>query len=106
MAPPFSSSQGSPLAYIGPAAENARIEEIETLVARPADLPSLLANQHRLALVYGDLWWANLYLEWHNAPPRMWEKATSTSLICRVGRVYQQTFIDAYSEVACGRPSE
>ena len=49
-----------------PTADDARVEEVETLFARPADLPVLLADQHRLALVDGDLRWADLDLERHN----------------------------------------
>jgi hypothetical protein len=52
----------------GPTADNACIEEIETLLTRPVDLLALLGDQHRLAVMYGNLWWANLYLEWHDAP--------------------------------------
>src|SRR6266478_5076006 len=35
----------------GPTADNARIEEVEPLFARPVDLSVLLGDQHRLALV-------------------------------------------------------
>jgi hypothetical protein len=50
-----------------PTADNARVEEIETFLARPADLPILIADQNGLALVYRDLWRADLDLEWHHA---------------------------------------
>ena len=53
----------------GPAADDAGIEEIETLFARPVDLPVLLADQHRLTLVDGDLRWADLDLERHEVLP-------------------------------------
>src|ERR1700730_6050189 len=48
-----------------PAADKARIEEIQALFARPIDLPVLLADQHRLALMDGDLRWADLNLDRH-----------------------------------------
>src|SRR6266404_2492998 len=52
-----------------PAADNPRIEEIKALFARPIDLPVLLADQHRLALVDGDLRWADLDLDRHAVLP-------------------------------------
>src|SRR5215469_8882615 len=51
----------------GPAADNTRIEEIEALLARPIDLPILFGDQHRLALVDGDLRRADLDLDRHAA---------------------------------------
>jgi hypothetical protein len=53
----------------GPTANNARVEEVESLFAGPVDLPVLLGDQHRLALVDGDLRWAYLDLKRHEAPP-------------------------------------
>src|SRR5207248_8692855 len=55
----------------GPTADDARVEEVEALFARPVDLPVLLADQHRLALVDGDLGWADLDLERHDCSPLM-----------------------------------
>jgi hypothetical protein len=49
-----------------PTAYDACVEEVETLFARPVDLPVLLADQHRLALMDGDLRWTDLDLERHN----------------------------------------
>jgi hypothetical protein len=49
-----------------PAADNAGIKEIEALVAGPIDLPVLLVDQHRLALVDGDLRWADLDFDRHS----------------------------------------
>src|SRR5262249_39360557 len=60
---------GFAVGIYGPTADNACIEEIETLLARPVDLPAVLGDQHRLALMYGDLRWANLDFEWHSTPP-------------------------------------
>src|SRR5215472_8910451 len=51
----------------GPTADHPRIEEVETLFARPVDLPVLFTDQHRLALVDGDLRWADLNLDRHAA---------------------------------------
>src|SRR5215472_6871815 len=48
-----------------PAADNARIEEIEALVARPIDLPILFGDQHRLSLVDRDLRRADLHFDCH-----------------------------------------
>jgi hypothetical protein len=76
---------GFAVCIYGPTADNARIEEIETLRARPVDLPGLLADQHRLALVYGDLRWADLYPEWHSTPPwcsRRWVGRVPAHRVC------------------------
>jgi hypothetical protein len=51
----------------GPTAEDARIAEIEAFFAGPFDLAVGLADQHRLALVDGDLLWTDLHLERHMA---------------------------------------
>jgi hypothetical protein len=53
----------------GSAADNPRIEEIKALFARPIDLPVLFADQHGLALVDGDLRWADLDLDRHAMLP-------------------------------------
>jgi hypothetical protein len=52
-----------------PTAEDTRITEIKALFAGPFDLAVRLGNQHRLALVYGDLLRTDLYLERHGGPP-------------------------------------
>ena len=49
-----------------PTADNPRVEEVQTLVARPIDLPVRLADEHRLTLVDGNLRWTNLNLERHD----------------------------------------
>jgi hypothetical protein len=49
-----------------PVADNPRVEKVQALLARPVDLPVMLADEHRLALVDGNLWWANLNLECHD----------------------------------------
>ncbi len=48
-----------------PATHNPRVKEVQTLVARPVDPPVRLADEHRLALVDGNLRWTNLNLERH-----------------------------------------
>jgi hypothetical protein len=49
----------------GPTTHNPRVEEVQTLVARPIDLPVRLADEHGLTLVDGNLRWTNLNLERH-----------------------------------------
>jgi hypothetical protein len=49
----------------GPTADDPRIIEIETLLARPVDLTVRLADQHGLTVVDRDLVRADLNLEWH-----------------------------------------
>src|SRR5262249_10957125 len=49
----------------GPTADDARIIEIETLLARPVDLTVRLADQHGLTVVDRDLVRTDLNLEWH-----------------------------------------
>src|SRR6266446_8124560 len=50
-----------------PVADNPRVEKIEALLARPADLPVRLADEHRLTLVDRDLGRTNVNLECHGA---------------------------------------
>ncbi len=40
--------------------------EIETAITGPVDLRIKLGDQHRLAVVNGDLWRTDLDFEWHN----------------------------------------
>src|SRR5262249_25461504 len=50
-----------------PVADNSRVEKVEALLARPADLPVWLADEHRLTLVDGDLWRADMNFKRHDA---------------------------------------
>ena len=49
-----------------PTADDPRVEEVQTLLARPSDLPVRLADEHRLTLVDGNLRWTNVNLERHD----------------------------------------
>src|SRR5262245_2395960 len=48
-----------------PVAHYPRVEKVKALLARPVDLPVMLADEHRLALVDGNLGGADLNLECH-----------------------------------------
>src|SRR5258708_2168708 len=52
-----------------PVTDHPSIEEVEPFLARRIDLSILLGDQHRLALMDGDLRGANLYPERHTIPP-------------------------------------
>src|SRR5262249_42774623 len=52
--------------------DDSRIEKVETLIARPVDLPVRFSDEHRLALVDGNLRGANLNLERHRALLRLY----------------------------------
>jgi hypothetical protein len=47
-------------------ADDPRVAKVQTLLARPIDLPIWLADQHRLSLVDGNLWRADVNLERHD----------------------------------------
>ena len=54
----------------GPSTDDARVEEIDSLLAGRDDLAILLRDQHRLALVNGDLRRPNLDSERHGSVSR------------------------------------
>src|SRR5690554_555809 len=49
-----------------PAAEDTCVVEIEAAITGPIDLSIKPGDQHRLAVVNGDLWRTDLDFEWHS----------------------------------------
>src|SRR5262245_54768216 len=68
---PIKQSPGLAIGVDGPTADDACVEEVEALLARPVDLPIWLAHQHRLPLMDGDLVRTDLNLERHKVLSRL-----------------------------------
>ena len=58
-------SPGLAIRVNGPTADDPRVIEIKTPLARPVDLTVRLADQQRLTVVDRDLLRTDLNLEWH-----------------------------------------
>src|SRR5262245_16816690 len=104
---PIEQIPGLAIGVDGPTADDARVEEVEALLARPVDLPIWLAHQHRLSLMDGDLVRTDLDLERHKAlsqlsrrgigrPLRLRWSGQSKRLVFRRARVI---------EARCAEPS-
>lgn len=63
---PIKQVPGFTIGEDAPTADDACVEKIKPLLARPVDLPVRFADQHCLAMVDGDLARTDLNFEWHN----------------------------------------